>query len=68
MSEVYEEGICRGCGQRVTVDSTVMALGSARRKHLRDGEPCGPVEIDNPFDVRDQTWPDRWKVPAGDES
>jgi hypothetical protein len=62
MSEVYEEGICRGCGQRVTVDSTV----GGRRKHMRDGEPCGPVEIDNPFDVRDQTWPGHWKVPRAE--
>lgn len=62
MGEVYEEGICRACGQRVTVDRIV----GERRQHLRNDEICGPVEIDNPFDVRDQTWPDRWKVPRGE--
>ncbi len=60
MGEVYEEGICRGCGGRVTVDR----IETGRRLHLRDGQSCGPVETDNPFDVRDQTWPDHWKVPG----
>jgi hypothetical protein len=56
MKHIRDEGICRGCGWRVTVERDA-------RCHSRDGELCGPVEVDHPSVVRDRTWPDRWMVP-----
>jgi hypothetical protein len=56
MRRVYEEGQCRRCGHRVTVDRE----GAG---HTRDGQWCGPVETQQPFNVPDRTWLGHWVVP-----
>ena len=57
MRRLYLEGQCRRCGRRVTVDRQ-------NGGHVRDGQRCGPVETNKPFEVADQSWPDQWRVPA----
>jgi hypothetical protein len=56
MRKIHQEGICRRCGWRVTVER-------ADRFHFRGNDLCGPVETHNPFVVRDQRWPDQWVIP-----
>ena len=57
MDDVYREGRCRVCGMRVTVAGPI-------NRHMRDGQWCGPIETDHPFEVPDEPPGDEWMVPS----
>ncbi len=53
--KVFGEGICRGCGSRITVDR-------GDPWHQREGKQCGPVETEHPFGLRDHAVDGRTQV------
>ena len=57
---VYFEGRCLRCGMRITVDCK-------HRGHTREGQWCGPIEIEHPFAVPDEPAGKGWMVPWSHE-
>ncbi len=56
MRKSYLEGRCGRCGQRVTLER------GARHHRRSDGQPCGPVETENPALASDVPVGEAWMI------